>query len=117
MNFDKKLDPANPELKNVRIRYSADHKNTLVTIKEGDSVFWGMSRSNAPSGEVFKKSTGRFIAYGRALKARHQDKSVAEQKEFSFFLHESGLRGYCDSSTLNLLFDHFDNIAQFLEVE
>ncbi len=50
-----------------RIRYS-NQKNTLLTCRDGDKVYYGIFRCNLASGDRFNKKRGLQIAYER-LKA------------------------------------------------
>jgi hypothetical protein len=91
------------EISGVRVRYSRlgkedrTPKNTLVTVKNGDTVFFGISRCNRKL-DTFHKNIGTYIAHQRAQLA-HDDSSQNDYKTYvpesnaDFQLHRSGLRG------------------------
>jgi len=85
-------------------------KNTLVTIRENDQIYFGISRVNQKH-DVFSKEFGKTIAQGRAEKAKD---------DFSFsvplngmFLDETGLKGSCEVQDVKKLLEYFDNIDQY----
>lgn len=54
------------------VRYSKlenDRKDTLFTFREGDLLFFGISRCNVKSGDKFDREKGMMIAKNRATKA------------------------------------------------
>jgi hypothetical protein len=70
-------------MKNEMTRYSNlgnGRKDTLFTFREGDTVFFGISRCNVKAGDVFDKTKGRLIAQGRAFKAKELVDSGQVQK-------------------------------------
>lgn len=97
-------------------RYNADkcnRKNTLVTLREGDVIYFGIARCNATVGDVFKKSHGRMIAKARAIRAKLEFAVTNEENTFS--LHESNLRGFVLKEKIADLLKYFDNIDSIMK--
>lgn len=44
----------------------------LYTVKEGESIYFGIARCNVTKGDKFEKARGRQIAEARALKAKSE---------------------------------------------
>lgn len=76
-------------------------KNTLVTVRDGDTVYFGISRCNRKL-DVFHKTIGTHIAQCRAQIASDDciDNSdyctYVPNDKSDFRLHKSGLRGAVD---------------------
>jgi len=107
-----------PDGTKYRIRYSRPYrpsrgdvvrpKNTLVTVQDGEYVFFGIARCNwsAKSTDVFNRKEGREIALDRALKAR----SVNVATNSSFCLNGDGTYGYCRVKLVKTLLKHFESL-------
>jgi hypothetical protein len=109
----------------VRIRHSRGRKRaTLVTIREGAHVCFGIARCNSAKGDRFDRATGRFIAQARAekeldaLKEWEALRSVGTIVSLipGLTIHTSGLRGRCTLESIHQLLDYFRNIhkSQFV---
>jgi hypothetical protein len=94
-----------------RVRYfpgpDSNRKNTLVTIRDGERIYFGIARCNLDAGDNMKKSHGRMIAKARALRAKVECGSSSTE---DFSLHESGLRGVCAMESVKQLLQYFENI-------
>lgn len=103
----------------VRVRYgrreSRTPKNTLVTFRNGNTVYFGISRCNVEAGDTFLKSLGKHIAKQRAdMASVNPDESKDLVPGTSVKVHESGLRGRVDIGHIKELLKTFDNIDDVL---
>jgi len=102
---------------NTRIRYtfSDEHKrfrkNTLITEKVDDLLFFGISRCNTEVNDAFDKVIGRNTAELRLNHAKmtreHYDKLLPQ---LPFYVSANGLWGWCPVTKVKNLLYHFDNI-------
>lgn len=95
-----------------RTRY--DGTNTLVTIRDGDMIYFGISRCNLDEGDVFRKDFGRMIARNRAKKALKDISRAAALEELrdDGVLYTEGrwdLRGVCTVDNVKHLLEHFQD--------
>ena len=100
-------------MENLRIRYKRDINNnpiqTLVTVQDGDVLFWGISRCN-PKDHVNKK-VGKELATKRAQFAQ----VASEQGKLpvimgpTFWRSGDGLMGCVAVSEVVSLLNYFDN--------
>jgi len=82
-------------------------KNTLVTVKDGPTIFFGIARCNRSVGEVFTKAMGKHIARQRAHLAQRERSIVPVN---AFVVHESGLRGSVPADQVHTLLQYFDDV-------
>ena len=102
-------------MNDVRIRYNkGERKNTLVTIREGNVLYWGIARCNSHVGDRFNKAKGRFIALGRAKTEQSRYRQEFGNLYLEFSTHSSSLRGHCDMEDVHCLLKYFDNIDAFI---
>jgi hypothetical protein len=88
----------------IRYRYNKK-KNTLATIREGDNVYFGISKCHLSAGDSFNKDRGRRIALGRAMLEKETFKTGID-----FNIHVSGLRGYCNINHIVDVLKYFDDV-------
>lgn len=89
-------------------------KNTLVTMRNGDTIYFGVSRCNNNAGDSFDKSLGTTIAANRAtLAAYEEDNQDLVLNGGTISIHRSGLRGSVALSNITTLLNYFDNIDTF----
>ena len=98
-------------MRNEMTRYSknpdrCNRTNTLVTIKEGDLIFFGISRCNKTAGDTFLKSKGSMVAKARAIRAKIEGREATGE----FTLYANGLRGSCSQANIRSLLEYFDNV-------
>lgn len=84
-------------------------KNTLVTIREGDLVYFGIARCNVNL-DIFRKTLGTEIAARRCNLAKDEFNDVTGE---AFTLHRSGLRGVAKVDGIKSLLQYFDNIDKY----
>ncbi len=77
-----KQDTPNVGIKyNIRVRYGKSpagaRQSALVTVKEGDLIFFGISKCH-PKKDKFNKAMALEIAFGRAQKAMKEYKKNSE---------------------------------------
>jgi hypothetical protein len=107
----------------IRVRHTKGRKRaTLVTVREGDMLYFGIARCNTRDGDVFNKQKGRFIAEGRAfseLEAHKNHPDMAGLYVAGLMIHTSGLKGCCHIEDVKTLLSYFDNIHknQFVVVD
>lgn len=102
-----------------------NRKNTLVTIRDGDTIFFGISRCNVTAGDKFSKAKGQMVAKARAEKAMQEFGAIGaavnsvrtEQQADGFVTgdgqlstHFSGLRGFISANAVVELLQYFREI-------
>jgi len=97
----------------MRIRYDKRDefncpKNTLVTHRVGDYIYWGISRCNKEASDRFSKKTGKMIADARA--SFFLDIFDPSESEEEFVVGESLMYGRCKKEKIRDLLEHFKNI-------
>lgn len=107
-----------------------NRKNTLVTIRDGDTIFFGISRCNVSAGDKFSKAKGQMVAKARAEKARQEFGAIgavvnaarASQQADGFVAgsghlstHFSGLRGFIRADSVPELLQYFRNIDKIAQ--
>lgn len=92
------------ETRRTRVRYSRfskedrTPKNTLVTVRDGDTVYFGISRCNVKL-DTFHKNIGTYIAQQRAQIVSEDQATGSDYSTYvptenaELRLHKSGLRG------------------------
>jgi hypothetical protein len=80
-------------------------KNTLLTIRNGDLIHFGIARCNSEL-DRFRKDIGKLIASNRANLAVNEANVTTE----NFVLHNSGLRGTVKVDSIRALLQYFKNI-------
>ena len=98
------------------IRYSKPKdniKNTLVTNRIGNFIFFGISRCNKDKGDAFNKQRGVMIAEQRALLAE-EDTELEQIPETNIQVQHSWLRGKVHRDNVVQLLAVFDNIDGIL---
>lgn len=102
----------------VRVRYSRASrtnrtpKNTLVTRRVNDVVYFGIARCNRAAGDVFKRSGpngGSTIAHARLGVALNEDAS-SYVTVGNILVHPKGLRGQVNVANVKELIEFFNNI-------
>lgn len=104
---------------NKRVRYSRLEnrrpKNTLVTIRDGNNVYFGIARCNVKL-DTFHKNIGTYIAEQRAKRALDTTERDSEEHYSShnnLRLHESGLRGYTTLEKVKEVVNYFRNVDEY----
>jgi len=102
----------------TRVRYgrldNRKPKNTLVTVRDNDTVYFGIARCNVQL-DTFHKNIGTYIAEQRARLAR-DDTQVYRYNTLdgtSVKLHESGLRGSVPVSEVKEVVRYFRDVDQY----
>lgn len=95
---------------NVRVRYNRtkERKNTLVTIREGNVIYFGIARFDPRYGLPFVKKFGVKIAQNRALKAK--DKTPYPERGIIY--SKSGLSGCCNVENIKHLLLYFESVEK-----
>lgn len=88
-------------------------KNTLVTIRDGNRIFFGVARYNARYGYPFTKKMGRKIAQGRAESMRKlMGGNPLPDTAAGIIYAESGLAGCCNVDSILLVLNYFNAIEE-----
>ena len=102
---------------NTRIRYAFSdererfRKNTLITEKVDDLLFFAISRCNTKANDVFDKVLGRNTAELRLNHAKMTREHYGTLlPPLPFYVSANGLWGWCPVSKVKNLLHHFDNI-------
>lgn len=90
-----------------------NRKNTLVTIREDDVVYFGIARCNKKAGDKFTKRQGQVIAKARAIRAKIE--KVGGAPLTGLVLHESNLRGSVPADGIPGLLKYFNTIDEVLK--
>lgn len=106
---DEVSSPMPPNSEDIQIRYSrfglgdaSVPKNTLVTYRDGEQVYFGIARCNLQADHP-SKLLGRSQARFRADHAVRRLGGV----KCVFLINEGGLDGKCHQDTLHMLLDYF----------
>jgi hypothetical protein len=86
-------------------------KNTLVTIRDGEYIYFGIARCNKNAGDIFSKAKGRMIATNRANTAQEVFSQLCEFQD-TIVLSQSGLYGRCPLDSIKNLLGYFDDIDE-----
>lgn len=90
-------------------RYQRRTKNALVTIQQGNHVYFGIARCKL-STDIFKKKLGRELALIRAQDSFNYYATAAETSMFC--LNKDGTAGYCSVRYVKTLLKHFESLDQ-----
>ena len=101
---------------NLRIRYSQDcmdgPKNTMVTIKDGNRIYFGIARCNAKAKDHFNRKQGRGLATTRCIQALMSDPKLKhpfeDELEALSFVDGKFLSGVVVDSGLHTLLSYFE---------
>ena len=98
----------------VRVRYSRLDKrvpkNTLVTIRDGDTVYFGIARCNRKL-DTFRRDVGTHIATKRAELAREcGSSSIHTTDGEDLNVHASRMRGHTTVENVKELVKFFNDI-------
>lgn len=103
----------------TRVRYSRlsredrTPKNTLVTVREGNTVYFGIARCNRKL-DTFHRTTGTHIATQRALLVASGDSdSYSCPTNRVFRLHKSGLRGSVPLENVKEVINYFRTVDEY----
>ena len=97
----------------MRVRHSKGKKRaTLVTVRNGDMVFWGIARCNSSAGDRFDRGVGREIAAARAMKEVQAFEESGGNTLLGpgLMIHQAGLRGHCHVESIREVLHYFDEI-------
>jgi len=95
----------------IRVRYGKINnqaKNTLVTVRDGDVIYFGISRCRL-NADKMNKVEGKKLATVRANVALHGSTNLTLQ-EGTLFVHKSNMFGKVHHSEIKKLLEYFDTI-------
>ena len=99
---------------NRRVRYSRLEdrcpKNTLVTYRNENLVYFGISRCHSKN-DRFSKELGKDLAETRAQLALNEAGNIEES---NMSIHRSGLRGVAKVDEVKQLLTYFQNIDNIM---
>ena len=101
----------------IRVRYGRLNnrmpKNTLVTIKDGDKIYFGIARCHSKM-DKFRKDIGIKTATIRAESAyRASNGKTYSDGVGEISLNKSGLLGVATMNSIKTLLNYFQNIDKF----
>lgn len=102
----------------IRVRYSRlsetnrTPKNTLVTVKDGDTVYFGIARCNRDK-DTFNKKVGGYIAAQRAELVKEDTVANYDLLGGNVKLHKSGLRGCVDYKNIKAVINYFKMVDEY----
>lgn len=112
----------NRESSTTRVRYSRlsredrTPKNTLVTIRRGDTVYFGIARCNRKL-DTFHKNIGTYIAQQRVQLAQTEPRddysTYVPESNSDFVLHKSGLRGSVSLTNIKEVVNYFRIVDEY----
>jgi hypothetical protein len=90
-------------------------KNTLVTLRDGDTIYFGIARCRLTMDMATKEEGKRWASY-RALQAATDknllaDKNIGEM-DGTLLVHRDGLLGKVHVESVEKLLNYFDNIDE-----
>lgn len=98
-----------------RVRYSRNYKNapknTLVTIRKDDTIYFGISRCNSDFDRP-NKEIGKALALKRA-EISATGAAGSWYNEGSLQVHKSGLLGRVDRVDIVRLLEYFDKVDEY----
>lgn len=100
-------------MENFRVRYGRvgnQPKNTLVTVRQGDTVFFGIARCRLNADTAVKDEGKRLAAFRANIAASNV--AGAWDKDGSLFVHKSGVFGQVAVTDIKKLLEYFDNIEE-----
>lgn len=112
------------ETQRSRVRYSRlsrkdrTPKNTLVTVRQGDTVYFGIARCNRKL-DTFHKNIGTYIAQQRADIASNDGAASSDYSlhavtgDVDFRLHRSGLRGCVRIENVKEVVNYFRTVDEY----
>ncbi len=101
-------------MSDVRVRYSRLEKrvpkNTLATIRDGDTVYFGIARCNRKM-DVFRREVGTYIALARAELAQEGPcNGLCTTDGDDLRIHTSRMRGRTTVDNIRELIKYFNDI-------
>lgn len=87
-------------------------KNTLVTIREDNRIFFGIARYNQAYGIAFAKKMGKKIARSRAESVRKTTSGADCTLPETIVYAKSGMAGTCNVDSIKLVLNYFDRIEE-----
>jgi len=101
-------------MENIRVRFGRiddkrTPKNTLITHRKEDTIYFGISRYLPTDPDPFTKEEGKRRAMER-LHIALSEVAGAWIIDGSFYLHKSGLFGQVAVGEITKLLSYFDNI-------
>lgn len=99
----------------IRVRYGRlnnQTKNTLVTIRDGETIYFGIARCRLNADKMIKEK-GKELASARAEAARNGHADFIT-RENTLALHKSNLFGRVEATDVVKLLAYFDNIEDIM---
>jgi hypothetical protein len=100
--------------KKIRVRYGRVNnqpKNTLVTICDGETIYFGISRCRMNEDRVNKEEGKRLALFRAEIAASNV--AGAWAKDGTLFVHKTGVFGNVKKDDVRKLLEYFDNIDEF----
>ena len=91
-------------------------KNTLVTVRSNDTIYFGIARCHIPL-DSMSKEKGKALAVCRlnsAIETRDLSRPKAWVIDGSLKIHRSGMFGQIDVAEIKKLLQYFDNLDEIM---
>jgi hypothetical protein len=99
-------------MEDIRVRFGRVNfapKNTLITCRKGDTIYFGISRYLHTDPNPLTKKEGKRVAMKR-LKVAISEVAGTWVVDGSLYIHRSGLFGQVSVDEVNKLLSYFDDI-------
>ena len=94
-------------------------KNTLITARDNDIIYFGIARCHLPL-DTMSKEKGKLLAMNRlnsAIVASELDRPNMWVNDGSLRIHRSGMFGQVGVDEIVKLLNHFDNLDEIMVKE
>lgn len=85
-------------------------KNTLVTLRDGETLFFGIARCRLGADTAMKEEGKRWASFRALRSATGND--TAEEVDGTMQVHPKGMSGSVHITEVKKLLDYFDNIDE-----
>ena len=96
-------------------RFGSVPKNTLVTLRDGDTIYFGIARCRLTMDVAIKEEGKRWASY-RALQAATGKELLHNENlgevSGTMLVHKDGLLGKVNVEEVEKLLNYFDNIEE-----
>ena|SRR5271157_5373344 len=102
---------------NIRVRYGKVNdqaKNTLVTIRDGDMIYFGISRCRLGADKVNKEEGKKRATIRANVAAKNVAPVVQIYGDGTLYAHKSGMFGNVRATDILDLLSYFDNIDEIM---
>jgi len=102
---------------NIRVRYGKVNnqaKNTLVTIRNGDTIYFGISRCRLSADKVSKEEGKKKATIRATVAAQNVAPLALVDGTSCLFVHKTGLFGNINFKDILVLLSYFEKIDNIM---